>query len=357
MTGPRIIAAFAILLLALVRQPALAGDAWQGAPAVFLSPAVRDGVFPAQRAGSRVVYAARITPGGQQADLLVDGVRVASQRLRGGARVIAMGWEARGDGDHAVKIQIVRADGSRAGSAVVIQPVFGSAGAIGSMTPVAGGAFVMGTNDGPMDERPARMVTLRPYEIDRYEVTVGEFRAFLLRTGYKTTAEQQGKPADQTWRVDFDRVEHPVRNVSWADADKYCHSIGKRLPSEAEWEYAARGRDGRLYPWAGGFNPAFVASRDTYPVGRNGANVSPSGAYDMAGNVWEWVQDWYRPDYYAQGGNTDNPRGPQQGDQRVIRGGSFTNQPESMRVTQRVKADPTAWTLDIGFRCARAAGF
>jgi formylglycine-generating enzyme len=353
MTRLRIIAVFVLGLFCLTSTPAAAIDAAQPAPAAFLSPIVRDGAFPARRGGSRVVYAARVAAGGAQADLLIDGASVASRPLRGGAQVIAFGWDARGDGDHTVAIQIKRAGGARVTSAVLRQPVFASGGVLGSMTAVPGGAFVMGTNDGPPDERPARTVTMRGYEIDRYEVTVGEFRAFLLRTGYRTTAEEQGRPADQTWRNDFARVDHPVRHVSWVDADKYCHAIGKRLPSEAEWEYAARGGDGRIFPWPGGFNPAFVSAGDTAPVGRNGANLSPVGAYDMAGNVWEWVQDWYRPDYYGQSGTNDNPRGPDKADQRVIRGGSFTNPPESLRVTQRLKADPTASAQDIGFRCAR----
>jgi formylglycine-generating enzyme required for sulfatase activity len=274
----------------------------------------------------------------------------------GRAAVVSLSWDASGDGERKLQLRGFDANGAaRLLGVPVRQPLFGGAGPLGSMLTVPGGSFVMGHNGGPDDEKPERTVTLKPYEIDRYEVTVGEFRAFLLRTGYKTTAETGGKPGDQSWRNDFSagRLDHPVRFVSWNDADKYCHAIGKRLPSEAEWEYAARGGDKRLYPWGPAFDPARVVPGDTQRVGRIGANVSPLGAYDMAGNVWEFVQDWYRPDYYGQPNNSDNPRGPDQGDQRVIRGGSYSNAQDELRVTRRIKIDPNATNADVGFRCAR----
>jgi formylglycine-generating enzyme required for sulfatase activity len=221
------------------------------------------------------------------------------------------------------------------------------------MVQVPEGAFTMGDDAGQPDERPARGVRLSAFQIDRYEVTVGEFREFVRATNYQSDAERQGKPAGETWRADNvgARFDHPVRFVSWWDADKYCRWRNKRLPSEAEWERAARGDDRRRFAWGTDFDPARVPANDTAPVGFYLTNGSPVGAYDMSGSVWEWVNDWYAPDYYARGTN-DNPPGPDSGDQRVLRGGSFTNGPDDMRVTRRIKDDAGRGNGDVGFRCA-----
>lgn len=151
----------------------------------------------------------------------------------------------------------------------------------------------------------------------------------------------------------------PVTNVTWSDAAAYCSWRGGRLPTEAEWEYAARGREGFLYPWGNEPNAVLANINDHFsgltPVGNFPNALSPFGLTDMAGNAWEWVVDWYAPDYYAQSPQT-NPLGPNLGTMRVVRGGSFrifdiTGLDEA-RATHRRPLEPTAALDDVGFRCA-----
>lgn len=324
----------------------------------ILSPAAHGGVFRPARAGRMLFFAVRAmsASGIAGVELFADGQRVAEKPVNGAAMVnVVLSWQPAANGDFRVEVQATDRAGRRLRSQPVVLPIRGADGPLGSMLQMPAGTFLMGSNAGADDERPERLVNMPAYQIDRYEVTVGEFREFVKATNYQTGAELAGKPFGETWRVDNvgSRFDHPVRYVSWWDADKYCRWLGKRLPTEAEWEYAARGNDGRRYPWGNDFDPARVASsEDTAPVGFYLNNRSPIGAYDMAGNVWEWVNDWYRPDYYAQNEN-DNPQGPPQADQRVMRGGSFTNAPEDLRVTRRIKDDPGSSHRDVGFRCAK----
>lgn len=325
----------------------------QDATGAFVSPRLNASAATPLRAGVRHVLAVRVEGGGPaDVELFVDGAAVASARApRGAIGFAAFAWTPLRDGDHVVEV--------RSGGAVVVAPVmvraFGAEGALGSMVSIAAGSFVMGSDSGG-DESPAHRVMLSAFAVDRYEVTVGEFREFVRATKRRTSAEEAGRPFDQTWRVDavgssFDR---PVRWVSWYDADAYCRWRGKRLPTEAEWERAARSVDGRAYPWGAEFDPAAVGAGAPSPVGWRARNRSPEGVYDAAGNVWEWVNDWYRPDAYQRGDATD-PLGPEQGDQKVARGGSFTNQPEDLRATRRIKIDPPAVNADVGFRCAMSS--
>jgi len=302
---------------------------------------------------------------------------------------------------------------------------------------IPGGTFAMGSDDGPPDESPAHSVTLDGFWMDHTEVTNAQFKAFVDATHYVTVAERTPKredfrgqvpniediPAENlvpgsicfnehfdprtltkddplwpyrvwkyvkgaNWRhpdgpdtnVD-DRLQHPVVHVSWDDAVAYCKWAGKRLPTEAEWEYAARGGlKGAAYPWGNdlvqngkwllniwqgefpGKNEVKDGFRTTAPV----ASFPPNGygLYDMAGNAWEWCSDFYRPDYYRYS-PLHNPPGPSDSFdpnepnyvKRVQRGGSFMcsdNYCRGYRVAARMKGTPDSGTYHTGFRCVRS---
>lgn len=269
--------------------------------------------------------------------------------------------------------------------------VIGNDGA--EMVYIPEGEFIMGSEDpdANANEKPRHEVYLDAFWIDRYEVTNAQFQTFVNATGYKTTAERKGKGGRWSitsngwteysgldWRHPHDAstgiqgmANHPVVQVNWDDAVAYCQWAGKRLPTEAEWEKAARGTDGRRYPW-GDELPAGTRwnfcgtecksesslSSDGYsrtaPVGSFEKGKSFYGAYDMAGNVWEWVADWYSENYYSVS-PYKNPQGPDKGSKRVIRGGSWANGPQDARVTNRPSSEPI-YRLDVlGFRCAISA--
>ncbi|HEY6288598.1 MAG TPA: formylglycine-generating enzyme family protein, partial [Nitrospiraceae bacterium] len=224
-----------------------------------------------------------------------------------------------------------------------------------SMVLVPAGEFTMGSSTGDSDERPAHQVYVDVFSIDRYEVTVGQYAVFLQEGG--------GHPPSD-WAT-MNRLAHqkrPVANVDWADAAAYCKWAGKRLPTEAEWEKAARGTDGRLYPWGNDpptplhANYGKTGSHDygtLTPVGTLEDGKSPYGIYDMAGNVWEWVSDWYDNDYYKNSPQ-QNPGGPSMGGFKVIRGGSWTSSPRNLRSADRYWDPPSFRSLYFpGFRCAK----
>jgi formylglycine-generating enzyme required for sulfatase activity len=227
------------------------------------------------------------------------------------------------------------------------------------------------------DELPRRRVTLDAFYLDRFEVTNALFEKFVKATGHRTWAERQGESrvwgwgksglqpaniANASWRsptgpVSVAEPNHPVVHVSWNDAAAYCRWAGKRLPTEAEWEKAARGPDGRRYPWGDAWDPARAngasAVKRTTPVGSYPQGASPCGAQDMAGNVWEWIADWYAGNYYKTG-PVRNPTGPETGEFRVGRGGAWLDHPAVLGTTLRNRLLPLYTSNVMGFRCAKS---
>ena len=262
----------------------------------------------------------------------------------------------------------------------------------GGMVFVEGGTFRMGAGDEMPDEAPAHEVAVAPFWIDAREVTVEEFSEFVTATGYRTDAERFG------WSGVFDREsggwtavegadwrhpegpgsraapDEPVCQVSWRDAAGYARWAGKRLPTEAEWEYAARGGlAGRRYAWGDELRPGgrpvanwWQGSFPAHDSGEDGfRGRAPAGSFrpngyglhDVGGNVWEWCADWYAADYYAASPR-ENPRGPGAGSERVLRGGSWMcseNFCSNYRVAARSHATPDTGLDNLGFRCARDA--
>jgi len=220
------------------------------------------------------------------------------------------------------------------------------------------GAFTMGAVSGEFDadETPPHTVSLGNYYIDVVEVTNAQFARFANSSGYLTDAEKAGEST--TWR-NFnspDRQRFPVIFVSWNDAARYCAWAGKRLPTEAEWEKAARGATRRIFPWGDSFNDRLANTVDSgvgQPVAvADKSGASPYGLYDAVGNVWEHVQDWYDGGYYASSPRA-NPRGPAAGTFKIIRGGSFKTQPDRATTTARERVSPDSRGDDVGFRCAK----
>ena len=236
-----------------------------------------------------------------------------------------------------------------------------------SMVYVPAGDFTMGSplGAGSDEEAPQHLVTLDGYWIDRTEVTNAQYHAFVGATGHR--APTLCNPVDMTYD-DGDKADHPVVCVNWDDAQAYCAWAGGRLPTEAEWEKAARGDDERTYPWGSSLDGSRANYCDancelshkdmgnddgyarTAPVGSYPVGASPYGALDMAGNVWEWVSDWYNFFYYAQSPQL-NPRGPNMGEDRVLRGGAWTAFSTNVRSAFRAWLAPGKGDRAIGFRC------
>lgn len=230
---------------------------------------------------------------------------------------------------------------------------------------IPAGRASIGRNDGALDSRPMHFVALDAFLIDKHPVTNRMFSQFLNEVGNQVESgtkwfEDSAKNArlrwsGSCWLVMRNYSEHPIVSVSWYGAVAYCRWVGGRLPTEAEWEKAARGFDDRIYPW-GNEAPTHEHANyqgsqiNTSPVGNLPKGASSFGLLDMAGNVWEWVSDWYEPDYYIRS-VLINPRGPDSGVTKVMRGGSWFNIERHLKVSYRSYSNPGTCTANLGFRC------
>jgi formylglycine-generating enzyme required for sulfatase activity len=236
------------------------------------------------------------------------------------------------------------------------------------MVEIPAGPFIMGRDDGPADERPTHKIELPAFAIDRFPVTNQQFAGFLNAAGPVSAKGERRFDADDAdarihqikgeWRADQNFEMHPVVEVSWVGARDFCAWRGKRLPTEAEWEKAARSTDGRLYPW--GDSPpdrkrAQYGARynETAQVDRFPAGASRYGVHDLSGNAWEWVSSASRPyPYDPKDGREDQTPGPVRG----TRGGGHDSPPDEITTTQRgrnLSRNPASGHHNIGFRCAK----
>ena len=238
------------------------------------------------------------------------------------------------------------------------------------MALVSAGYFVMGSNNGPDDEKPEHRFFVKSFLIDVLPVSNADFAKFLNARGLKNHLGESFYDDDDRdarihqqnslWQADRGYATHPVNEVSWLGARDYCTWLNKRLPTEAEWEKAARGTDGRMYPWGNSkpdrnralYGAAYNSSApvDAFPEG-----ASPYGALDLSGNQWEWVSSAYRPyPYSADDGRENQTPGPI----RSTRGGGHDSSEDELTTTQRgrnLSRNPRAGHHNIGFRCASSS--
>jgi formylglycine-generating enzyme required for sulfatase activity len=216
---------------------------------------------------------------------------------------------------------------------------------------VPAGEFIMGGEFGEPDELPRHLVRVDAFYMDEYEVT---------NEAYQRCIDARACALQSTRdRPELMGPRQPVVGINWHDAVRYCAWAKKRLPTEAEWEWAARGNDERRYPWGDAWNPKWAnmhhaddGFKYTAPVGAIPENVSPFGIFDMAGNAWEWIQDWWDPDYYSQSPR-DNPKGAETGKRRVMRGGSWMyDVPFYLVSSNRSPGWPHRRKEYVGVRCA-----
>ncbi len=232
------------------------------------------------------------------------------------------------------------------------------------MALVPAGEFTMGSNKPYFnDEAPAHKVFLNAFYIDKYEITNAQYKQFVEQTDHAIPSHISD-PEYDLWKKDgsfpAEIANQPVINIGWPDADAYCKWAGMRLPTEAEWEKAARGTDERLYPW--GNQPpeekkiplslSWQGTKTYKAVGTMPDNVSPYGVFDMAGNVSEWTADWYDEQYYKNS-PAKNPTGPDTGFYKVVRGGASVNERFYFRAQDRDFDDVLNRPKEIGIRCVK----
>ena len=272
-------------------------------------------------------------------------------------RVPGQGGDGEGYRPIATKIEEAKAIMARAESqfaAVRIDPEYDR------MATISTGPFVLGDREGGAIERPERTVTLSAYQIDVYETTFAQYYAFVAATGHRKPRLYSYPNVETTPLPFITNPFNPVVGVSWDDALAYCVWRGKRLPTEAEWERAAKGTGRRRWAWGDDANP-HAANLDgeedgfkySAPVGAFRQDQSPDGVFDMTGNVMEWTADWFDERYYATL-PPSNPSGPASGMERVIRGASWNDALSRGQTTTRFKMRPDYLDITIGFRCARS---
>ncbi len=230
------------------------------------------------------------------------------------------------------------------------------------MVYVPAGEFLMGSDpakdkDTQSEEQPQHSVYLDAYWIDQTEVINGMY-ALCVSAGKCTPPQDDSSYLHPSYYGNSNYADYPVIYVEWNQAKAYCAWAGADLPTEAQWEKAARGTDGRLYPWGKNSPSCDLANYggcigDTTAVKSYESGKSLYGAYDMAGNVWEWVNDWYATNYYSSLPER-NPQGPTSGEYRVLRGGTWSSNGYYLRSAYRYRGDPSYRYYDIGFRCARS---
>jgi len=220
---------------------------------------------------------------------------------------------------------------------------------------IPAGTFQMGSDTGAADEKPVHRVRGGAFLMDRFEVTNSRY-AECVAAGVCVPPSLAGSKTRPKYFGEATYAAYPVIFVSWIEADTFCRFAGGRLPTEAEWERAARGTDKpRVFPWGDEAPTCDKANfsgcvGDTDEVGKHPAGASPYGVQDMAGNVWEWTADWYGADYYG-GSESVDPRGPQTGTLKVMRGGCWVSGASSLRSTCRKPEVPSLWAPNVGFRC------
>ena len=233
---------------------------------------------------------------------------------------------------------------------------------------IPGGQFMMGSDESNANshEKPSHSIHLDAYYIDKFEVTRADYEEFILARGYQRSEfwskegwnfiQENEIDMPPQWNVKmFANPNFPASGISWYEAEAYANWRGKRLPTEAEWEKASKGNTGYHYPWGSSFDSTHILyvglSRlltvESFPSG-----ASPYGGLDMAGSVWEWVSDWYSEDYYKNS-PLKNPKGPDSGTQKILRGGSWRSNRRQFRCSYRYPNEPQWRQVDVGFRLAK----
>jgi len=273
--------------------------------------------------------------------------------------IMVIVWEIKKSIDHdekmqklAVKAKNVEVEDNRDFS--IYETLIGEDGR--EMILIPEGIFTRGSNSGGFDEKPEQEVYLDAFYADKYEVTVEAYNSFRRAANYAEPSVPFFPGDHEIMKVE----NHPVVGVSWVDAVNYCTWAGKRLLTEAEWEKAARGTHGLIYPWGNemldkrvnmsgkGDGFEYMAPVGSFPMGR-----SVYGVHDMAGNVSEWVNDWY-DQFYFQEAPMMNPAGPEDKKNRVFRGGSWDARKVDIRTTKRFAATPGRKDSIVGFRCGKS---